>query len=196
MATHLETGATRRYERLAHLGAHKVAKGMTDPRGWKVVDAHGQMVGVVKDLIIDTDRMVAAFLDVELDTKFFTLRGDPHVFVPMPRAHRAGDEKRVSVPELTRSRVASLLMARDENQIAFWNRWWQSDAAIEEPGEPMPQRHSTVMAAPPVYNDEPGYRDERPVYIDEHSDRDERTVYRDEPGYRDERLPTDDFRTR
>ena len=174
MAAHLETPTMRRYERLAHLGAHKVAKGMIDPRGWKVVDAHGQTVGVVKDLIVDTDRMVAAFIDVELDTKFFTLRGDPHVLVPMHRAHRAGDEKRISVPELTRSRVTSLLMARDDNQIAFWNRWWQSDAALEEPVESVPTNYSAT--AEPVFSDDREYPADRV--------------------YEDDRLPRDDFRTR
>ena len=189
MAAHLETPAMRRYERLAHLGAHKVAKGMIDPRGWKVVDAHGQTVGVVKDLIVDTDRMVAAFIDVELDAKFFTLRGDPHVFVPMQRAHRAGDEKRVSVPELTRSRVAALLMARDDNQISFWNNWWQSDVALDAPVEPVP--HNTATTDPPVVRDDRVYNDDRVATGDR--------VYRDDRVYGDDRAvrpPNDEFRTK
>ena len=77
MATHYETPAIRRFERLAHLGDHRVAKGMLDPRGWKVADGNGQVVGEVKDLIVDTDRMVAEFIDVELDTKLFALQRRP-----------------------------------------------------------------------------------------------------------------------
>ena len=42
MATHYETPTIRRFERLGHLGDHRVAKGMIDPRGWKVADGNGQ----------------------------------------------------------------------------------------------------------------------------------------------------------
>ena len=138
MASHIETPTIRRYERLAFLGAHKVAKGMTDPRGWKVVDGHGQQVGEVKDLIVDTDRMVAEFIDVELDAKFFQIHGDPRILVPMHAAHRDGDARRLVVHELTRSRVAALLLARDERQIDFWRGWWRSRDALEEPIDPVP----------------------------------------------------------
>jgi hypothetical protein len=146
MATHLETPAIRRFERLGHLGEHRVAKGMVDPRGWKVADGNGHIVGEVKDLIVDTDRMVAEFIDVELDTKLFSLRGDPHILVPMTQAARDGDARRLIVRELTRSRVGALILARDERQMSFWRDWWHTRDTLDDPIEPVPPAYA---AAPP-----------------------------------------------
>lgn len=144
---YLETPTIRRFERLAFLGDHKVAKGMIDPRGWKVIDANGHSVGEVKDLIVDTDRMVAAFIDVELDSKFFALRGERRVLVPMHQAHRHGDDRRILVRELTRSRVAALLQARDEREMDFWRDWWRSNDALDEPIEPVPPSYAPPRMA-------------------------------------------------
>jgi len=160
MAEHRETPTVRRFERLAHLGDHTVAKGMIDPRGWKVIDGNGQPVGDVKDLIVDTDRMVAAFIDVELDPKFFSLRGDPRVLVPMHRADRDGTARRLIVPELTRSRVAALVLARDDYQLRFWNDWWRAEGAFDEPVEPVPD---VLTSAPPHVHDPMSPADETPT---------------------------------
>ena len=145
MATHLETPTVRRFERLAYLGDHTVAKGMIDPRGWKVVDGHAQPVGEVRDLIVDTDRMVAAFIDIELDGRFFALRGDPRVLVPMLHADRDGKARRLIVPELTRSRVGALLLARDEYQLNFWKNWWHADATLDDSIEPVPHAYTPAF---------------------------------------------------
>jgi hypothetical protein len=142
MATHFDTPTKRRFERLAYLGSHKVAKGMTDPRGWKVLDGNGSLVGEVKDLIVDTDRMVAEFVDVELDHKFYSIRGDARILVPMAHADRDGVSKRIIVRDLTRSRVAALLLARDERQLAFWRDWWGARDALDEPIEPVPPAYT------------------------------------------------------
>jgi hypothetical protein len=145
---HIETPSIRRFERLTFLSDHRVAKGMIDPRGWKVLDGHGQSVGEVKDLIVDTDRMVAEFIDVALDEKFFhIIHTDPRVLVPMHQAHRDGDARRLIVYELTRSRVATLLLARDERQLEFWRDWWRSRDALEEPIEPVPPAYVSPAAA-------------------------------------------------
>jgi len=149
MAEHRETPTVRRFERLAHLGDHTVAKGMIDPRGWKVIDGNGQPVGEVKDLIVDTDRMVAAFIDVELDPKFFSLHSDPRVLVPMHRADRDGTARRLMVSELTRSGVAAMVLARDEDRLRFWNDWWQAEEA-DAPIEPVPDVYAS---APPRVHD-------------------------------------------
>jgi hypothetical protein len=153
MATHYETPAIRRFERLGHLGDHRVAKGMLDPRGWKVADGNGHVVGEVKDLIVDTDRMVAEFIDVELDTRLFALRGDPHILVPMTQAQREGEGRRLIVRELTRSRVGALLLARDERQIAFWREWWGSRDTLDEPIDPVPPTYMPDPAEPVRIND-------------------------------------------
>jgi len=153
MATHYETPAIRRFERLGHLGDHRVAKGMLDPRGWKVADGNGHVVGEVKDLIVDTDRMVAEFIDVALDTKLFALRGDPHILVPMTQAHRDGEGRRLIVRELTRSRVGALLLARDERQITFWREWWGSRDTLDEPIDPVPPTYMPEPVEPVRIND-------------------------------------------
>jgi hypothetical protein len=117
----------RRFERLSHLRDCTVGKGELDPRGWDIVNGEGRSIGEVKDLIVDNERMAAAYLDVELDRKLFDLRDDPHIFVPMARAHRDGDHRRLVVDGLTSERVAELYVAREAHDREFWNRWWQMD---------------------------------------------------------------------
>jgi hypothetical protein len=116
-----------RVERLSRLREWTVGKGETDPRGWSIVNAERRSIGEVKDLLVDTETMTAAYLDVELDRKLFDLRDDPHVLVPMARAHRDGDHRRLVVDGLTRDRVAELCMAREAHYRQFWNHWWEMD---------------------------------------------------------------------
>ena len=115
--------SSRRLERLSRLRDHDVSRDEPDPRGWRVVNRDGRAIGEVTDLIIDTDRMKAAYLDIELDAKLFGLRrDDPHVLVPLERAHRAG--KRLLIEDISRAWVDELRAARDEHQREFWDRWW------------------------------------------------------------------------
>jgi sporulation protein YlmC with PRC-barrel domain len=94
-----------------------------DPRGWAVVNGRGKKVGEVKDLIVDTNRMTARYLDVELDTKLFDWRGDdPHILVPVDRAHIDG--KHLVVPEITETWAADLRTHIHTQQQEFWERWW------------------------------------------------------------------------
>lgn len=110
-------------ERLSRLHNYDVSRHDPDPRGWKVVDESGRTVGEVSDLLVDTDRMTASYLDVELDTKLFDLRDDdPHVLVPVDRAHRDG--RRLVVEELNRKWVGELLAERERHQHTFWREWW------------------------------------------------------------------------
>lgn len=114
----------RRLERLSRLRDHDVARHEPDPRGWRVVNRDGRAIGEVTDLIVDTDRMKAAYLDVELDARLFDLQhDDPHVLVPLDRAHRAG--KRLLVEDISRAWVDELRTARDVHQREFWDRWWR-----------------------------------------------------------------------
>ncbi len=119
----------RRFERLSRLRDCAVGKGQIDPRGWAVVNAERRAIGHVKDLIVDTERMTGAYLDVELDRKLFDLLDDYHILVPMPHAHRDGDHKRLLVDGLTRERVAAAAIAREAHQREFWDRWWEPDRA-------------------------------------------------------------------
>jgi len=118
-----------RFERLSQIRDLTVASDQADPRGWKVLGVEGHAVGEVKDLIVDMDRMRAAYLDVELDAKAFDLHRDPHVLVPMSRAHRDGDHRRLVVEGLTRERVAELRVAREAHMRDFWDRWWDVNRA-------------------------------------------------------------------
>jgi sporulation protein YlmC with PRC-barrel domain len=119
-------------ERLSRLRDYDVGRNDPDPRGWKVVNRDGRSIGEVKDLLVDTARMTATYLDVELDTKLFDLRhDDPHVLVPVERAHRAG--KRLVVEDISSSWVTEVRAARDLEQHLFWDRWWHRDEVRQEP---------------------------------------------------------------
>lgn len=117
---------TRRLERLSRMRGYDVAPKEPDPRGWKVVDRERHRVGEVTDLIVDRDRMVATYLDVELDTNRFDLAGhDPHVFVPVDRADRDG--RKVIVEEIDSGWVDDVRRAREAHFLEFWRRWWHAD---------------------------------------------------------------------
>lgn len=131
MARH-QQGPMRRFERMSRLKDYTVDKGLADPRGWKVVDSAGHVAGHVTDLIVDTDRMTAAYLEVELDRKTFAVHDDPRILVPMARADRDGSERRLLIPDLTRSRVHALFEARAQHDAHFWERWWRDDLAGRE----------------------------------------------------------------
>jgi sporulation protein YlmC with PRC-barrel domain len=110
-----------------------VAANEPDPRGWTVVNREGRTIGEVKDLVVDTDRMAATYLVVELDTKLFDLRDDdPRVLVPVERAHRQG--RRVVVEDIAPGWVSELRSARELHYREFWDRWWQRS----EPGRGTP----------------------------------------------------------
>jgi sporulation protein YlmC with PRC-barrel domain len=122
----------RRLERLSRLADYDVGRNDPDPRGWTVVNREGRSVGEVKDLIVDTERMAATYLDVELDTKLFDLRhDDPHVLVPVERAHRDG--KRLVVEDINSNWVTELCAARELDRRDFWDRWWHRDEVRHEP---------------------------------------------------------------
>jgi hypothetical protein len=121
-----------RFERLSRLRDFVVDKHQVDPRGWPIVNIERRHIGVVKDLIVDTERMAAAYLDVELDRKLFDLHDDTRLLVPMPHAHRDGDHKRLLVDGLSRDRVAAMYAARAAHDREFWDRWWEPDHAGSE----------------------------------------------------------------
>ena len=83
MSRRQHTTVVRRFERMSRLRDYALEKGAVDPRGWKVLDGAGHAVGVVRDIVVDTDRMTAAYVDVELDARTFAIEGDPRILVPM-----------------------------------------------------------------------------------------------------------------
>jgi hypothetical protein len=91
-----EREARHRLQRLAKAADFKVAKGSTDPRGWKVVGGDGSKIGKVVELILDQDDMRVRYLDVDVDESKLQLETiDRHVLVPIERARL--DHKRKSV---------------------------------------------------------------------------------------------------
>ena len=116
----------RRFERLSRLRDFEVGRDDIDPRGWPVVNAEHHALGEVRDLIVDTDQMRARYLDVALEPKAFHLRdGHARILVPMDRAHRIGDHKRLRIDGLTEENVAAMMAAREDDDVSFWHRWWE-----------------------------------------------------------------------
>jgi hypothetical protein len=173
---HRQSVPMRRFERMSRLRDYRLEKGAPDPRGWKVQDGTGNTVGVVRDLVVDTDRMAAAYVDVELDLRSFDLQEDPRILVPMHRAHQEGRERRLVIPELTRSRVAGLYNARAEHDRRFWDEWWQEEPAGARTaldgdaasGSPEPRREH-LRPVDAVRSPEPGgeWSERRRVHPDE-----------------------------
>lgn len=115
--------AVEPFTRLSRMPGYAVERHEPDPCGWTVVNSQGKKIGEVKDLIVDTNRMTARYLDVELDTKLFDWRGeDPHVLVPVEHAHIDG--KHLLVPDITQAWVADLRAQRKAHVHEFWDRWW------------------------------------------------------------------------
>jgi sporulation protein YlmC with PRC-barrel domain len=122
----------RRLERLSRMREYDVDRHEPDPRGWTVMNREGQNVGEVKDLIVDTERMAATYLDVELDTKLFDFHDDdPHVLVPIERARTDGN--RLVVDDIGAEWVSELRAARARHHEEFWDRWWHRAEAREQP---------------------------------------------------------------
>jgi hypothetical protein len=127
----------RRLERLSRLPKYEVERHQPDPRGWTVVNGEGRHVGSVKDLLVDTERMTATYVDVELDTKVLDLGDDdPHVLVPIERARQDG--KRLVVNDISREWASELRTARDRDRYEFWDRFWHRDAGDD------PRRRATT----------------------------------------------------
>ncbi len=51
---------------LLDLEGYHVAQGSVDARGWPLYDARGDLVGTIEDLIVDTEAMVARYMQVAL----------------------------------------------------------------------------------------------------------------------------------
>lgn len=84
--------------RLGDLGDLRVAKGVTDPRGWKLLSGDGHPVGEVRELIVDTAAMTTRYLDVDVDEKKLDLEPlDRHVLIPAERVRLDRTRKHVVV---------------------------------------------------------------------------------------------------
>ena len=79
----------RRLNPMRDLPDYKVADGEPDIRGWSVYAATGRELGVVADLLVDTDMGEVVMLDVDLR------RDDRHTLAPIKAAWIDRDVRRV-----------------------------------------------------------------------------------------------------
>jgi hypothetical protein len=87
--------------RLSDIKEFRVAKGVTDPRGWKVAVADGQVIGEVRELIVDPRELTTRYLDCEVREDKLGLEPlNRHVLIPPGRVRLNRKEKRVVVEGL------------------------------------------------------------------------------------------------
>lgn len=87
--------------RLGDLTDYRVAKGVTDPRGWKLVGGDGQQLGEVVELLVDPAGMTTRYLDCSVKEDKLGLEPlDRHVLVPAERARLDRKHKHVVVDGL------------------------------------------------------------------------------------------------
>lgn len=99
-----------RNERLAPLSAmkdYKIAKDNPDVLGWRVIGADGESLGMVKDLIVDTQAMKARYLSVVADRRFFNTDNDQYLLVPIGVAALDKKGKKVFVSAIDSSTVSN-----------------------------------------------------------------------------------------
>ncbi|WP_187262398.1 PRC-barrel domain-containing protein [Pontibacter beigongshangensis] len=71
---------------LREMSDYKVAKDSTDVVGWRVVGADGEVLGTVKDLVVDPQLMKVRYLAVLAENKFFGTDKDQHTLIPIGAA--------------------------------------------------------------------------------------------------------------
>lgn len=90
-----------RLARLGDLKEYRIPKGVTDPRGWKVIMGDGGHLGEVSELIVEPTALTARYLDVRVDEKKLSLEPlDRHILVPVDRIRLDRKAKRVVVDGL------------------------------------------------------------------------------------------------
>jgi hypothetical protein len=126
---------------LSSLGSWKVAEGDPDIRGWEVRTVSGRQLGVVADLLIDSDAGEVVMLDVDLPGT------DRHTFVPIrvvqvDRVRRLALMDSADFPEsdLTRADRATIERRGDEPVRSIHypdaDRAILADARPIAPGDP------------------------------------------------------------
>ncbi len=93
---------------LGDLGDFQVAEGYPDPRGWDVMNASGQKVGKVHDLIVDTGEMRTRYLDIKLDKDAIGTDDDHDVLIPVGAAQLDDNDDNVMLGSMTETQLAAL----------------------------------------------------------------------------------------
>jgi len=95
------TASGGRLVRLGDLEEFRVASGASDPRGWDLVGGDGQVLGEVKELIVDATALTTRYLACRVDEDKVGLESlDRHILVPADRARLNKDDKEVLVDQI------------------------------------------------------------------------------------------------
>lgn len=97
-------GAGRLVEMQDLEGGYRIAEGDGDPRGWDVLGSHGEKVGEVDELLVDTALEKVRYLDCRLGERG---RGR-HVLIPVGYARLDPEQQNVMVDLLSGSEVEGL----------------------------------------------------------------------------------------
>ncbi|KAA5540793.1 PRC-barrel domain-containing protein [Adhaeribacter rhizoryzae] len=82
----IRTEGNERLLPLSNSKDFKVAKDNPDVRGWRVVGSDGESLGVVKDLIVDTQEMKVRYLALTADKRYYNDNYDRYLLVPIGSA--------------------------------------------------------------------------------------------------------------
>jgi sporulation protein YlmC with PRC-barrel domain len=82
----IRTEGNERLLPLSNSKDFKVAKDNPDVRGWRVVGSDGESLGIVKDLIVDTQEMKVRYLALTADRRFYNDSYDRYLLVPIGSA--------------------------------------------------------------------------------------------------------------
>jgi PRC-barrel domain protein len=134
---------------LSSLGSWRVAEGDPDIRGWEVRTVSGRQLGVVSDLLIDSDAGEVVMLDVDLPGT------DRHTFVP------------IRVVQIDRVRRLALMDSADfpESDLTRTERGpieRQSDTPARSIHYPDVDRPMLADRAPPIAPGDPDVISDRP----------------------------------
>lgn len=98
----------------------EVAKQDVDPRGLPVVDIHGEVAGIVRDMWIDGPEQLVRYLEMEVTAE--TEEGVPNktVLIPMTMANVSRWRQRVEVPALTAHHFAKVPQIKSRDQVTLY----------------------------------------------------------------------------
>jgi uncharacterized protein (TIGR02271 family) len=155
---------------LKDLPDFELAEGNPDVRGWEVNASDGQKVGEVADLIIDQAAERVKYLDVEVDKKVATSKGQ-HVLIPIGAAQLDEHDDRVILTGIGSSQLGNL--------PAYQNQ------AVTKEFETRVQQAFTTGRAPAQRSDKAGGAGEQRLTLSEEELRvGKRQVSRGEVGVR------------
>lgn len=97
---------------LSKLEGYAIEDPAPDLRGWPVKLRDGGTLGIVDDLIVDTDRLIVKYLEVKLGTEFRNTHNNEWVLVPMKVASLDLEHEAVVLPQLPRSGMADAPRSR------------------------------------------------------------------------------------